>query len=97
VFVNIINKNLEETKMQHDAVVEDIEKIIEEVYQVRVKTEQSEKKVLEDTFKLQKSVNDLEAHINTSIIQEKSVRKAQDKTIAEELDVLKKKVSKFVS
>lgn len=97
VFVNIINKNLEETKMQHDAVVEDIEKIIEEVYQVRVKTEQSEKKVLEDTFKLQKSVNDLEAHINTSIIQEKSVRKAQDKTLAEELDVLKKKVSKFVS
>jgi ABC-type phosphate transport system auxiliary subunit len=96
VFVNIINKNLEETKMQHDAVVEDIEKIIE-VYQVRVKTEQSEKKVLEDTFKLQKSVNDLEAHINTSIIQEKSVRKAQDKTLAEELDVLKKKVSKFVS
>ena len=56
--------------------VEDIERVIDEVYNVRVKTEQSEKKVLDDTFKLQKACNDLEAHINTSIIQEKSLRKA---------------------
>ena len=35
--------------------VEDIERVIDEVYNVRVKTEQSEKKVLDDTFKLQKA------------------------------------------
>ena len=69
--------------------VEDIERVIDEVYNVRVKNEQSEKKVLEDTFKLQKSVNDLEAHINTSIIAEKAVRKSADKQLADELDSLK--------
>lgn len=69
--------------------VEDIERVIDEVYNVRVKTEQSEKKVLDDTFKLQKACNDLEAHINTSIIQEKSLRKAQDKSLAEEMDTIK--------
>ena len=31
-------------------------------------------------------MNDLEAHLNTSIITEKSVRKAQDKYLAEEID-----------
>ena len=66
-----------------------MERVIDEVFQVRVKAEQSEKKVLEDTFKLQKAVTDLEAHINTSIITEKSVRKAQDKQLAEELDAVK--------
>jgi len=68
VFVNIINKNVEEGRAQHDAMVEDIERVIDEVYNVKVSTEKSEKKVLEDAFKLQKSVTDLEAHINTSII-----------------------------
>ena len=46
---------------------------------MRIKSENTEKKVVEDTFKLQKSINDLEAHINTSIITEKSVRKAADR------------------
>ena len=88
VFVNIINKNVEEGRASHDAMVEDIERVIDEVYNVRVKNEQSEKKVLDDTFKLQKACNDLEAHINTSIIQEKSLRKAADKSLAEEMDTI---------
>ena len=78
VFVNIINKNVEESRAQHDAMVEDIERVIDEVYNVRVSTEQSEKKLLEDAFRLQKSVNDNEAHINTSIIAEKAARKTAD-------------------
>ena len=89
VFVNIINKNTEESRTQHDSVVQDLERVIDEVFNTRVKVEQSEKKVLEDTFKLQKAVTDLEAHINTSIISEKSVRKATDKQLAEELDTVK--------
>lgn len=52
VFVSIINKNTEESRTTHDNLVEDIEKVIEEVYQMRVKAETSEKKVVEDTFKL---------------------------------------------
>ena len=40
-----------------------------------------------------KQVNDLEAHLNTSIITEKSVRKAQDKYLAEEIDKFSKQMA----
>ena len=86
VFVNIINKNTEENRVSHDNLVEDLEMVIDEVFQMRVKVENSEKKFVEDTYSLQKAVNDLEAHINTSIITEKSVRKAADKQLAEQMD-----------
>jgi hypothetical protein len=56
---------------------------------MRVKAENGDKRLVEDTFKLQKAVSDLEAHINTSIITEKSVRKAADRQLAEELDQLR--------
>jgi len=56
---------------------------------MRVKAENGDKKLVEDTFTLQKAVSDLEAHINTSIITEKSVRKAADRQLAEELDQLR--------
>lgn len=39
---------------------------------------------------LLKLLSDLEAHLNTSLITEKSVRKAQDKYLAEEIDKLVK-------
>jgi len=56
--------------------VEDLEKVIDEVFKVRVKSEQVEQKIVEDNLRASKMVTDLEAHINTSIITEKSVRKA---------------------
>lgn len=93
VFVSIVNKQSDEQRQTHDNLIEDLEKVIDEVYQMRVKAESSEKKVVEDTFKLQKAVNDLEAHINTSIITEKSVRKAADRQLAEELDQLRTSVA----
>lgn len=68
VFVNIINKTNEDVEGKNNNLVEDLEKIIDEVFQVRVKAEQVEKKLAEDTFKLQKAITDLEVHINTSII-----------------------------
>ena len=37
---------------------------------------------------MEKMINDLEAHINTSIIMEKSVRKSQDTQLGTELDRL---------
>lgn len=42
---------------------------------------------------LLKQLNDLEAHLNTSIITEKSVRKAQDKYLAEEIDKFQKLIT----
>ena len=52
VFVSIINKQSDEQRQTHDNLLEDLEKVIDEVYQMRVKAESSEKKVVEDTFKL---------------------------------------------
>lgn len=68
--------------------VEDLEKVIDEVFKVRVKSEQGEQKIIQDTTRMQKMINDLEAHINTSIIMEKSVRKSQDTQLGTELDRL---------
>jgi len=76
VFVSVVNKTNEEQENKHNNLVEDLEKVIDEVFKVRVKSEQGEKKIVEDTEHMQKRINDLEAHINTSIITEKSVRKA---------------------
>lgn len=40
-------------------------------------------------------ITDLEAHINTSIITEKSVRKAQDRHLAEEMDAIVKLIKAY--
>ena len=50
--MSIINKQTEDSRGAHDNLVEDIEKVIEELYHMRVKSENTEKKVVEDTFKL---------------------------------------------
>ena len=68
VFVNIINKTNEDVELKNNNLVEDLEKIIDEVFQVRVKAEQVENKLAQDTFKMQKAITDLEVHVNTSII-----------------------------
>jgi hypothetical protein len=70
--------------------VEDIEKVIDEVFKVRVKTEKTEGKIVQDTVNMQKQITDLEAHINTSIITEKSLRKSGDRNLAQELDAVLK-------
>lgn len=88
VFVNIINKTNEDFEMKHNNLVEDLEKVAEAMQTVRVKADQGERKIVDDSLKMQKLITDLEAHINTSIITEKSVRKAQDKHLAEEMDSL---------
>ena len=41
---------------------------------------------MQDTVNIQKQITDLEAHINTSIITEKSMRKGGDRAMALELD-----------
>lgn len=43
---------------------------------MQVKVENGDNKIKEESVKLNKAVFDLEAHINTSIITEKSVRKS---------------------
>ena len=71
--------------------VEDLENIVNELYEVQTKIDSGaiggNKGGSDETpDALSKQLHDLEAHLNTSIITEKSVRKAQDKYLAEEID-----------
>jgi Holliday junction resolvasome RuvABC endonuclease subunit len=92
VFVSVINKTNEELEGRYNSFVEDLEKVVNEVYAMQMKVEDGDHKIKDEAVKLNKAVHDLEAHINTSIITEKSVRKAQDSQLAEELDKLNKKL-----
>jgi NifU-like protein involved in Fe-S cluster formation len=58
--------------------VDDLEKVVNEVFAMQTKVDDADKSIREEAVKLNKAVADLEAHINTSVITEKSVRKAQD-------------------
>lgn len=78
VFVSVINKTNEEIEGRYNSFVDDLEKVVNEVYAMSSKVDEADRSIKDDSFKLNKAVADLEAHINTSIITEKSVRKAQD-------------------
>lgn len=56
--------------------MEDLEKIATEVYELSSRMDEGGGQSKQDSSKIIKMINDLEAHINTSIITEKSVRKA---------------------
>lgn len=68
VFVSVINKTNEELESRQNAMVEDLEKVINEVYSMQSKVETGDQKISKESQRLNKAVNDLEAHINTSII-----------------------------
>lgn len=95
VFVSVLNKTNEEIEGRYNSFVDDLEKVVNEVFAMQTKVDDADKGIKEESVKLNKAVADLEAHINTSIITEKSVRKAQDQQLAEELDNLHKKVNIF--
>ncbi len=92
VFVSVINKTNEELEGRYNSFVDDLERVVNEVYAMQVKVEDGDKRIKDESGKLNKAVHDLEAHINTSVITEKSVRKAQDAQLAEELDKLDKRL-----
>ena len=86
------DKTNEEVEGRYNAFVDDLEKVVNEVFSMQNKVDDADKSIREEASKLNKIVADLEAHINTSIITEKSVRKAQDQQLAEEVDNLSKKI-----
>ena len=91
----MLNKTNEEIEGRYNSFVDDLEKVVNEVFAMQTKVDDADKSIKEEAVKLNKAVADLEAHINTSIITEKSVRKALDQQLAEELDILHKKVKIF--
>jgi predicted nucleic acid-binding Zn-ribbon protein len=76
VFVSVINKTNEEIEGRYNSFVDDLEKVVNEVYSMSTKVDEADRGIKEESNKITKAVADLEAHINTSIITEKSVRKA---------------------
>ena len=78
--------------------VDDLENVVNELYEVQGKVDSGAVGGGAGaggvaTESISKQLNDLEAHLNTSIITEKSVRKAQDKYLAEEIDKLSRQMS----
>ena len=74
----MLNKTNEEIEGRYNSFVDDLEKVVNEDFAMQTKVDDADKSIKEEAVKLNKAVADLEAHINTSIITEKSVRKAQD-------------------
>lgn len=88
VYVSLINKANLEQEDRFNGMVEDLETITNQLYEVQANQENNGTASGDEVVKLGKQIHDLEAHLNTSIITEKSVRKAQGKHLAEELDKL---------
>ena len=76
VYVSVINKSNLEIENRMNQFVEDLEKVVNELFEVQTKLESGGSTSQEDVEKMTRQVNDLEAHLNTSLITEKSVRKA---------------------
>lgn len=93
VYVSVINKSNLEQEERMNGFVEDLEKVVESLYEVQLKQDSIGTNSGEEVVKVARQINDLEAHLNTSVITEKSVRKAQDKYLAEEIDKFQKQVS----
>jgi hypothetical protein len=93
VYVSVINKSNLEQEERMNGFVEDLENVVNELYEVQTKLDKGNKNDKETPDAIAKQLHDLEAHLNTSIITEKSVRKAQDKYLAEEIDKFSKQMS----
>ena len=74
--MTVLNKTNEEIEGRYNSFVDDLEKVVNEVFGMQTKVDEADKSIKEEAVKLNKAVADLDAHINTSIITEKSVRKA---------------------
>lgn len=85
VYVSVINKTNLEQEERMNGFVEDLENIVNELYEVQTRLDGGNvgggksngvAGQATDMSEIAKQLHDLEAHLNTSIITEKSVRKA---------------------
>ena len=77
-----------------NGLVDDLEQVGNELVQIKEKLQNTDFNTGEETEKLARTLADLEAHLNTSLITEKSVRKAHNKQLAEEVDQIRKDLAK---
>jgi hypothetical protein len=93
VYVSVINKSNLEQEERMNGFVEDLEKVVNELYDIQTLLQNNGQRDGEDVVKVTRQINDLEAHVNTAIITEKSVRKAQDKFLSDEIDKFNKQMT----
>ena len=79
VYITHINKSNIDQEARMNGLVDDLEQIANEVREMEVKFMNTGTSTDETTGKLTRDLSDLEAHLNTSIITERSVRKAHNK------------------
>ena len=89
VFINCINKSSLDLEERINGIVDDLENLANQQYENQANNDTGEGAAA-DAAVFSKQLNDLEAQVNTAIITEKSVRKAQDKHLAEQLDIFSK-------
>ena len=87
-----MNKSSIDNEERLNGLISELEKVSKEVLDIQNKIKNTDFSSGEETAKLSRQLNDLEANLNTSIITEKSVRKAQDKHLAQELDSIRAKL-----
>jgi len=80
-----------ETKF--NTMVEDLERLIDEIFSMRAKTDTDTNQMQQEVYKLTKMINDMESHLNSTLLSEKSTRKAQDTHLANEVDNLVKQIA----
>lgn len=88
VFVSVINRSNIEQEERINNVIEDIEKIVSEIYEIQLKLQNTGNNSGEETSNLKSLLNNLETHINTVIVTERAARKAITSTLAEDINKL---------
>ena len=82
VYISIINKSNVEQEERFNELVDDIDKVASSLHEMEGRLSNTDFGTNDEVQKLARQLNDLEANLNTQIITEKSVRKAQDKQLA---------------
>lgn len=88
-YANLKEKSTIENEERFVQLIKEVEKQSRDLNDIQAKLKGADLSSGEETGKLVRQLNDLEANLNTSIITEKSVRKAQDKNLAQELDTIR--------
>ena len=97
VFLDVVNRLEDEITTKNNNTVDDMAKVVAEIENVIAETVHGKRRAQEDLENMAKQLSDFESHLNTTMITEKSVRKAQDKQLAEEVDDVHRTLNSFLS
>jgi hypothetical protein len=97
VYVSIINKSNVDLEDRMNGIIDDIEKVSNALLSLQTDIGHAGLGGNADSAKVAKQLTDLEANLNTQIITEKSVRKANIKHLGQELDEMRHQIATVAS